>query len=94
MQEQLTKTASQVQQVERSMREISTLNQMLSTAVMQQVESIEMLYNNALEATAHIKMGNVDIKKTIEVNKSTRKYVFVLMLVASLLLLFFDWFNS
>ena len=76
------------------MREISTLNQMLSTAVMQQVESIETLYNNALEATQHIVQGNVNIRKTIEVNRSTRKYVFVLLLVASLLLLFFDWFNS
>jgi hypothetical protein len=94
LQEQLMKTSGQAQQVERSMREISTLNQMLSTAVMQQVESIEALYSNALEATQHIVRGNVSIKKTVEVNRSTRKYVFVLLLVASLLLLFFDWFNS
>ena len=41
----------QVQGVERTMREITTINQMISTAVMQQAEMIETLYNNAVDAT-------------------------------------------
>jgi hypothetical protein len=42
----------------------------------------------------HIKRGNVDLKKTIKLNRSSRYYLLVLMVTLSLLLLFFDWFNS
>jgi t-SNARE complex subunit (syntaxin) len=41
----------QTQGIERTMREITTINQMISTAVMQQAEMIETLYNNAVDAT-------------------------------------------
>jgi hypothetical protein len=36
----------------------------------------------------------VDLKKTIKLNRSSRYYLLVLMVTLSLLLLFFDWFNS
>jgi hypothetical protein len=42
----------------------------------------------------HIKRGNVDLKKTIQLNRSSRYYLLVLLIMLSLLLLFFDWFNS
>lgn len=42
----------------------------------------------------HIKRGNADLKKTIVLNRSSRYYLLVLMVTLSLLLLFFDWFNS
>jgi t-SNARE complex subunit (syntaxin) len=51
MQEELTSAAQQTQGIERTMREITTINQMISTAVMQQAEMIEALYNNAVDAT-------------------------------------------
>eukprot|EP00882_Tetradesmus_deserticola_P009092 GHRQ01009592.1.p2 GENE.GHRQ01009592.1~~GHRQ01009592.1.p2 ORF type:complete len:107 (+),score=73.72 GHRQ01009592.1:1051-1371(+) len=92
--EELTSAAQQAQGMERTMREITTINQMISTAVMQQAEMIETLYNNAVDATQHIKRGNVDLKKTIKLNRSSRYYLLVLMVTLSLLLLFFDWFNS
>ena len=38
--------------------------------------------------------GNEELRKTIKVGASARWYVFVLMMTASALLLFFDWFNS
>lgn len=44
-------TASRVSQVERTVREIATLNQMFSTAVLHQAEAIEAIYNNAVEAS-------------------------------------------
>jgi hypothetical protein len=51
LQEELTSAAQQAQGIERTMREITTINQMISTAVMQQAEMIETLYNNAVDAT-------------------------------------------
>lgn len=94
LQEQLASAAQQAQGIERTVREITTINQMISTAVMQQAEMIEQLYNNAVDATHNIKRGNVDLKKTIQLNRSSRYYLLVLMVTLSLLLLFFDWFNS
>ena len=53
-QELLTSRSSQASSVERSMREISTLHQMFSTAVAQQAEAIEMIYDAAVEASGHL----------------------------------------
>ena len=46
---------AQVEQAERTVREIAALNQMFSTAVLQQSEQIEQLYAQAVEATQHIR---------------------------------------
>ncbi len=39
----------------------------------------------------HIASGNVHIQKTVAINRSTQRYVFVLLLAATLALLFLDW---
>lgn len=88
------RTTTQAQQVERSVRDIVAVQSMISTAVMQQAEAIEQLYNTAVEATAHIKRGNVELRKTIEVNRSSTLHIVVLLLTAAALLLLFDWLNS
>lgn len=92
--DELHRTEAQAQEVEKTVREISTLNQLLSAAVISQAEAIEQLYTDAVAATVNITRGNEEIKKTIDVNKSSRKYLVVLLVVATLALLFFDWFNS
>eukprot|EP00775_Hariotina_reticulata_P005983 gene5983-6222_t len=91
---ELQSAAQQAQEVERTMRQVATLNQMISTAVMHQAELVEQLYNNAVDATHNLQRGNTELKKTIKVNRSSRLYLLVLLVTASLLLLFFDWFNS
>ncbi len=47
----LTTTALAVHTVERTVREIATLNQLFSTAVLHQAEAIETIYNNAVDAS-------------------------------------------
>lgn len=94
LQADLRASGQQAQQIESTMRHIATLNQMISTAVMEQAEMIEQLYNNALDATHNITRGNKELKKTIVLNRSSRNWVLVLSVVAALLLLFFDWFYS
>ena len=42
----------------------------------------------------HISGGNVHLQKAIKHNAAARKYVLVLLLVASFALLFFDWFYA
>lgn len=90
----LMRSTNQVERVERTVREITTMQQMISTAVMQQAEAIEQLYNVAVEATTNIRRGNEDLKKTIAVNSSSTRYIVVLLLTASAMLLLFDWINS
>jgi t-SNARE complex subunit (syntaxin) len=50
-QEQLTRTAGAVHSMERAMREIATLNQLFSAAVLSQAEAIETIYANAVDAS-------------------------------------------
>lgn len=92
--EELLDSSRQAEALESSVRDITTLNQMLSSAVAQQAESIEMVYANAVEATHNITSGNKSLQSAITVNKSSRKLVLALLLSAALGLLFFDWFNS
>jgi hypothetical protein len=87
----LTSRRTQAAQVERSMREVATLNQMLSTAVHHQQQQIELLYDEAVAATRNLRQGNTELRKTVRVNRSTRSYVLALLLTASALLLLFDW---
>jgi syntaxin 18 len=88
------RSTNQVERVERTVRDITTMQQMISTAVMQQAEQIEQLYDVAVEATAHVRRGNEELRKTIAVNSSSTLYIVVLLLTASALLLLFDWINS
>jgi syntaxin 18 len=67
---------------------------MFSTAVLHQAEQIETIYMQAVDATHNITVGNKALVKTIDVNRSSSRYILVLFLVASLSLLFYDWFNS
>lgn len=56
-----------------------------------------MAVNRVLQAvaqTSNIEKGNVQLKKAIKLSTSARKYTAVLMVVASLLVLGFDWYAS
>ncbi|KAL4422617.1 hypothetical protein ABPG75_008814 [Micractinium tetrahymenae] len=94
LQQELIGMNDQVQHAERTVREIATLNQMFSAAITQQSEQIEKLYAEAVAATTNISRANVQLGKAIRTNRSARKYMIVFFLVASLGMLFLDWWNS
>lgn len=48
----------------------------------------------AVEASELVAKGNVNLQKAIKLNSSTRKIMFCFFLIASLLLLFFDWWSA
>ena len=48
----------------------------------------------AVDATKNVEGGNVHLQKAIRLNTSARWYIFMLFMVASLGLLFLDWFSS
>lgn len=94
LQQELASMSDQVQRAEQSVREIASLNQAFSAAVFHQAEQIETLYNEAVAATSNIGQGNIQLEKTVRVNKSSRKCMLVLLFLFSLGLLFVDWFYS
>lgn len=94
LQQDLSNLTDQVHRAEQSVREIASLNQAFSAAVFHQAEQIETLYEQAVEASHNIEQGNVQLEKTIRVNKSSQKCMFVLLLSFSLFLLLLDWFYS
>lgn len=83
-----------VKDTEKMMHEIAALNQMFSAQVLSQAEQIEFVYASAVEASMNIDHGNKQLRKTIKMNTSTRKYVLAILLLASFGLLFFHWFYS
>jgi syntaxin 18 len=91
LQQDLSNLTDQAQHAERTVREIASLNQAFSAALFHQAEQIETLYNQAVEASHNMDMGNVQLKKTVKANSQSRKWIFVILVVFSLMLLFFDW---
>jgi len=91
---QLAGLVDQVRETEGRVVEISTLNHLFSTQVVQQAQQIETLYQQALQATLHIERGNHELRKAAHYNKGGRKWFVYVMLVASLLLLFLDWITK
>lgn len=94
LQAELLALGDEVQATERSVREIATLNQMFSTAILQQSEQIEQLYTEAVAATGSIAAANVQLGKTVATRRSAQKCMAILLLTASLALLFLDWWYS
>eukprot|EP01025_Chloroclados_australasicus_P031194 TRINITY_DN3153_c0_g1_i2.p2 TRINITY_DN3153_c0_g1~~TRINITY_DN3153_c0_g1_i2.p2 ORF type:complete len:328 (+),score=22.70 TRINITY_DN3153_c0_g1_i2:56-985(+) len=81
-----------VNTVESTVQEIAVFNQMLTSQLVSQAHQIEQLYSEAIEATHHIEAGNVQLKKTIEVNKGSNIYWIMLFVMLIFVLLFMDWY--
>ncbi|KAG2489074.1 hypothetical protein HYH03_012510 [Edaphochlamys debaryana] len=92
--DRLNASRSAALSVETAVRDVAALNQMFSAAVLSQASTIEEIYMAAVDATHNLTAGNESLRKTVDVNRSTSRYIVVLLLVATLGLLFFDWFNS
>lgn len=94
LQHELLSRVDEVSRAEKTVREIATLNQMFSTAILAQSEQIEHLYMEAVAATGHLEMGNVQLEKAIRTNRSGKKYLLLFLVLSTLGLLFLDWFYS
>lgn len=90
----LTTTRDQATGIEASLAEVAQLTELFTQQVMSQSEQIETLYDEAVAQTMNIEKGNVQLKKAIVLSTSARKFTAVLMVVASLLVLGFDWYAS
>ncbi|KAH7548171.1 hypothetical protein JRO89_XS14G0077600 [Xanthoceras sorbifolium] len=93
LQVELTSLLDAVQQTETKMVEMSALNHLMSTHVLQQAQQIEYLYDQAVEATKNVELGNKELSKAIQRNSSSRTFLLLFLFVLTFSILFLDWYG-
>lgn len=93
LQVELTSLLDSVQQMETKMVEMSALNHLISTHVLQQAQQIEHLYDQAVEATHNVQLGNKELAQAIQRNSSSRTFLVLFLFVLTFSILFLDWYS-
>eukprot|EP00250_Pteridium_aquilinum_P005278 c15396_g1_i1 orf=398-1000(+) len=93
LQVELTNLLDTAQETERKMIEMSALNHLFATHVLHQAQQIEMLYQQALDATENVEKGNKEIRKAIDRTNSSRTFLLLFFFVLPLALLFLHWYK-
>ncbi|KAK9283733.1 hypothetical protein L1049_011983 [Liquidambar formosana] len=93
LQVELTSLLDAVQETETKMVEMSALNHLMSTHVLQQAQQIEILYEQAVKATTNVELGNKELSQAIQRNSSSRTFLLLFLFVLTFSILFLDWYN-
>ncbi|KAL2548786.1 syntaxin [Forsythia ovata] len=93
LQVELASMLDAVQETETKMVEMSALNHLMSTHVLQQSQQIEYLYEQAVEATENVQLGNKELSQAIQRNSSSRTFLLLFLFVLTFSILFLDWYN-
>ncbi|OVA17710.1 SNARE-complex protein Syntaxin-18 N-terminal [Macleaya cordata] len=93
LQVELTTLLDAVQETETKMVEMSALNHLMSTHVLQQAQQIELLYDQAVEATKNVDLGNKELSQAIQRNSSSRTFLLLFLFVLTFSVLFLDWYS-
>ncbi|KAK9189382.1 hypothetical protein WN943_017978 [Citrus x changshan-huyou] len=79
LQVELTSLLDAVQQTETKMVEVSALNHLMSTHILHQAQQIEHLYEQAVEATKNVELGNKELSQAIRRNTSSRTFLLLFL---------------
>ncbi|KAL3652201.1 Syntaxin-81 [Castilleja foliolosa] len=93
LQVELATMLDAVQETETKMVEMSALNHLMSTHVLQQAQQIEYLYDQAVEATMNVELGNKELSQAIQRNSSSRTFLLLFLFVLTFSIIFLDWYN-
>ncbi|XP_060187755.1 syntaxin-81 isoform X1 [Lycium barbarum] len=93
LQVELNSLLDSVQETETKMVEMSALNHLMSTHVLQQAQQIELLYDQAVEATQNVELGNKELSQAIQRNSSSRTFLLLFLFVLTFSILFLDWYS-
>ncbi|KAG5009385.1 hypothetical protein AAZX31_07G087200 [Glycine max] len=93
LQVELTSLLDTVQETETKMVEMSALNHLMSTHVLHQAQQIEHLYDQAVEATNNVELGNKELSQAIQRNSSSRTFLLLFLFVLTFSILFLDWYS-
>ncbi|KAL5216175.1 hypothetical protein ABZP36_007576 [Zizania latifolia] len=94
LQVELTNLLDAVQETETKMIEMSALNHLMSTHVLQQAQQIQYLYDQAVEATNNVERGNKELSQAIQRNSSSRTFLLLFFFVLTFSVLFLDWYSN
>lgn len=93
LQVELASMLDAVQETETKMVEMSALNHLMSTHVLQQAQQIEYLYEQAVEATKNVELGNKELSQAIQRNSSSRTFMLLFLFVLTFSVLFLDYYS-
>ncbi|KAL6531055.1 Syntaxin-81 [Orobanche hederae] len=93
LQVELTSILYAVQETETKMVEMSALNHLMSTHVLQQAQQIEYLYEQAIEATKNVELGNKELSQAIQRNSNSRTFLLLFLFVLTFSIIFLDWYS-
>ncbi|KMZ56285.1 Syntaxin 81 [Zostera marina] len=93
LQNELSSMLDAVHETETKMVEMSALNHLMSTHVLQQAHQIEYLYEQAIEATMNVEKGNKELSQAIDRNSSSRTFLLLFLFVLTFSVLFLDWYS-
>ncbi|XP_043722418.1 syntaxin-81-like isoform X1 [Telopea speciosissima] len=93
LQAELSSLLDAVQETETKMVEMSALNHLMATHVLQQSKQIEYLYEQAVEATKNVDMGNKELSQAIQRNSSSRTFLLLFLFLLTFSILFLDWYS-
>ncbi|KVI04874.1 syntaxin-81 isoform X1 [Cynara cardunculus var. scolymus] len=93
LQVELSSLLDAARDTETKMVEMSALNHLMSTHVLQQAQQIEYLYDQAIEATKNVEMGNKELTQAIQRNSSSRTFLLLFLIVLTFSVLFLDWYS-
>ncbi|ORY96318.1 hypothetical protein BCR43DRAFT_491486 [Syncephalastrum racemosum] len=91
--EELNSTLTQVRSAEQALLEISTLQTQLMSHLNAQTVQTDRLYADSVATRERVEQGNLQLIQTRERNRGTRKFMFIFLFGASLVLLFLDWYS-
>ncbi|PIA54481.1 hypothetical protein AQUCO_00900791v1 [Aquilegia coerulea] len=94
LQVELSGLLDAVQETETKMVEMSALNHLMSTHILKQAQQIELLYEQAVEATNNVELGNKELSQAIQRNSSSRTFIILFVLVLAFSIIFLDWYDS
>ncbi|KAI9597485.1 hypothetical protein BDF19DRAFT_435239 [Syncephalis fuscata] len=89
----LESTLNQVKEAERAILEIAELQNQLMSHVAAQAKETEQLYEEAVATTDRVREGNLQLAEAGRRSADTRKWVLLFLILASLVLLFLDWYD-
>jgi hypothetical protein len=89
---ELSTMDEEVERAETLLSEISSMNSFLTTKISEQAELVMELHRLAESATESIKLGRKELEKAMKRGVDFRMFVLLSLVMASLSLLFLDWY--
>lgn len=91
--DELSTVADEVRQIEGQVMEISKLQEIFTSKILEQDHDLDRVTDTIIHTTENIKTANEDIREAMKKNASFRAWILFFLIVMAFSLLFLDWYN-